>query len=146
MDTIDAILHGFAVAITVQNLLYVTIGAILGTIIGMLPGIGPAAGIGILLPLSFGFDPTSALIMLAGIYYGAQYGNTISAVLLNTPGGASAVMTAIDGYAMARAGRGGAALSIAAIASFVAGTAGVVLLSLLSLPLANLAIRFGPPE
>lgn len=146
METFDAIMHGFAVALTAQNLVFVFIGAVLGTIVGMLPGIGPAAGIALLLPMTFGLEPISALIMLAGIFYGAQYGNTISAILLNTPGTGSAVMTTVDGHPMALAGRGGAALAVAAIASFSAGTVGAVLLSLLSIPLANFAIEFGPPE
>lgn len=146
METLSAIASGFAVALTFQNIVFVFIGVILGTIVGMLPGIGPAAGIGLLLPLTFGLDPVGSLIMLAGIFYGSQYGNTISAVLLNTPGTGSSVMTAIDGHQMALAGRGGSALAIAAIASFTAGMVGAVMLSLLSVPFAGFALRFGPPE
>jgi putative tricarboxylic transport membrane protein len=146
METFELILQGFAVATQPKNLLFVFIGALMGTIIGMLPGIGPAAGIALLLPVTFGMEPISALIMLAGIYYGSMYGNTASAILINTPGTASAAMTTVDGYPMASAGRGGAALAIAAIASFTAGTFGIVLLSLLAIPFAAFALRFGPAE
>jgi putative tricarboxylic transport membrane protein len=146
MDVLSQILAGFAVALQPINLFYVFLGALMGTIIGLLPGIGPAAGIALLLPVTYGMNPISALIMLAGIYYGAMYGNTASAVLINTPGTASAAMTTVDGFPMARAGRGGAALAIAAIASFTAGTFGIVLLSALSIPFAAFALRFGPAE
>jgi putative tricarboxylic transport membrane protein len=102
MDTLNAILGGFAVAAQPMNLFFVFLGAIMGTVIGMLPGIGPAAGIALLLPVTFGMEPVSALIMLAGIYYGAMYGNTASAILINTPGTASAAMTTVDGYPLAK--------------------------------------------
>jgi putative tricarboxylic transport membrane protein len=146
METLNLILNGFAVAAQPQNLFFVFLGAVMGTVIGMLPGIGPAAGIALLLPVTFGMDPISALIMLAGIYYGAMYGNTASAILINTPGTASAAMTTVDGYPMAKNGRGGAALAVAAIASFVAGTLGIIALSLLAIPFAAFALRFGPAE
>jgi putative tricarboxylic transport membrane protein len=146
MDSFAQVLYGFAVAAQPMNLLFLFIGAVLGTVIGMMPGIHAAAGIGILLPLTFSLDPIPSLIMLAGIYYGAMYGNTASAVLINTPGTASAVMTTVDGYPMAKKGRGGAALAIAAIASFIAGTISVIFLTLLAMPLAKFALRFGPAE
>ena len=122
------------------------LGCLLGTVIGVLPGIGPAAAIALLLPITYGIEPTSSLIMLCGIYYGAMYGGSTTSILINTPGESSSVMTALDGYAMARSGRAGAALAISAIASFIAGTASVVLLSLLAVPLAGFALRFGPAE
>jgi putative tricarboxylic transport membrane protein len=146
MDVLSQVLHGFAVAIQPGNLLYAFIGVFLGTIIGVLPGIAPSATIALLLPISYGMDPTSALIMMAGIYYGAMYGGSATSILINTPGEASSVMTAIDGYQMARKGRAGAALAIAAIGSFIAGTGGVVLLSLFAVPLTRLALDFGPAE
>ncbi|MBM3344806.1 MAG: tripartite tricarboxylate transporter permease, partial [Betaproteobacteria bacterium] len=146
MEVLTQILAGFQVALQPHNLGFVFLGALMGTIIGMLPGIGPAAGIALLLPVTYGMDPISALIMLAGIYYGAMYGNTASAVLINTPGTASAAMTTVDGFPMAKAGRGGAALAVAAIASFAAGTIGIVLLSALSIPFSIFALRFGPAE
>jgi putative tricarboxylic transport membrane protein len=146
MDLLGQILSGFAVAAQPENLLFLLIGTLLGTIIGLLPGLGPVSGISLLIPLTFGLPPISALIMFAGIYYGAAYGNTIAAVLINTPGTASSVMTTLDGYPMAQKGRAGAALVIAAIASFVSGTISVVALTLLALPLTTFALRFGPPE
>src|SRR5512134_1740791 len=112
----------------------------------MLPGIGPLGGISILLPLTFGLDPTKALIMLAGIYYGSQYGGSTTSILLRIPGEAASVMTCIDGNAMAKKGRAGAALAIAAVGSFIAGTFGVIMLTLIAPPLAGFALRFGPPE
>lgn len=146
MESLEHILYGFTVALAPNNLLFLFLGALLGTVVGLLPGIGPAAGIGLLLPVTFGMDPIPSLIMLAGIYYGSMYGNTVAAVLINTPGTASAAMTTLDGYPMARQGRGGAALAIAAIASFVAGTLGVLALTFLALPLADFALQFGPAE
>jgi len=146
VESFSQVLEGFVVAAQPLNIMFLFIGAVLGTVIGMLPGIGAAAGIGLLLPVTFGLDPIPSLIMLAGIYYGAMYGNTASAVLINTPGTASAVMTTVDGYPMAKNGRGGAALAIAAIASFVAGTTSIIFLTLLAVPLAEFALRFGPAE
>jgi len=125
---------------------YAFIGCLVGTLVGMLPGIGPLAGISILLPLTFGLDATKAIVMLAGIYYGSQYGGSTTSILLRIPGEAASVMTCIDGNAMAKKGRAGAALCIAAVGSFVAGTFGVVLLTLVAPPLANFALGFGPPE
>lgn len=146
METFSHVVDGFAVATSPENLLFLLIGTILGTIFGILPGIGATAGIALLLPITFGLDPTGSLIMLAGIYYGAMYGNTASAVLINTPGSGTAVMTTLDGYPMARAGRAGAALAIAAIASFISGTIGIVFLTLFAIPLAYFALGFGPAE
>lgn len=146
MDAFDHLLNGFSVATQPVNLAYVFLGCLLGTVIGVLPGIGPAAAIALLLPITYGIEPTSSLIMLCGIYYGAMYGGSTTSILINTPGESSSVMTALDGYAMARSGRAGAALAISAIASFIAGTASVVLLSLLAVPLAGFALRFGPAE
>lgn len=142
----DSLLLGFSVALQPDVLLYALIGCIVGTLVGMLPGIGPLAGISILLPLTFGLDPTKAIIMLAGIYYGSQYGGSTTSILLRIPGEAASVMTCIDGNAMARKGRAGAALCIAAAGSFVAGTFGVIMLTLIAPPLATFALRFGPPE
>jgi putative tricarboxylic transport membrane protein len=125
---------------------YAFIGCLVGTLVGMLPGIGPLAGISILLPLTFGLDATKAIVMLAGIYYGSQYGGSTTSILLRIPGEAASVMTCIDGNAMAKKGRAGAALCIAAVGSFVAGSFGVVMLTLVAPPLAVFALRFGPPE
>jgi TctA family transporter len=119
---------GFGVALTPVNLLYALIGVLLGTLIGVLPGIGPIATIAMLLPLTFHLEPTSGLIMLAGIFYGAQYGGSTTAILVNLPGETAAVVTCIDGYQMARQGRAGPALAIAAIGSFIAGTFGTMLM------------------
>ena len=146
MEVISSLALGFSVALQPDVLLYAFIGCLVGTLVGMLPGIGPLAGISILLPLTFGLDPTKALIMLAGIYYGSQYGGSTTSILLRIPGEAASVMTCIDGNAMAKKGRGGAALCIAAIGSFVAGTFGVIMLTLIAPPLATFALRFGPPE
>ena len=137
---------GFSVALRPDVLWYAFIGCIVGTLVGMLPGIGPLAGISILLPLTFGLNATNAIVMLAGIYYGSQYGGSTTSILLRIPGEAASVMTCIDGNAMARKGRAGAALCIAAVGSFIAGTFGVIMLTLVAPPLAAFALRFGPPE
>nr|WP_210257875.1 tripartite tricarboxylate transporter permease [Xanthobacter sp. SG618] len=131
---------------SLQNIFYCFVGALLGTLIGVLPGLGPVATIAMLLPLTFGLPPVSALIMLAGIYYGAQYGGSTTAILINLPGESSSVVTAIDGHQMARKGRAGAALATAALGSFFAGSVATLLLALFAPPLANLALQFGPPE
>jgi putative tricarboxylic transport membrane protein len=146
METFNHILNGFAVCLQPMNLWYTFVGVLIGTIVGVLPGIGPAASIAILIPATFGMDPTSGLIMMAGIYYGTKYGGSTTAILIRTPGEAASVMTSIEGYEMARKGRGGAALAVAAIASFAAGTIGVVALTLFALPLASVALKFGPAE
>jgi putative tricarboxylic transport membrane protein len=138
---------GFGTAATVDNLMYCLIGVVLGTLIGVLPGIGPLATIAMLLPMTYKLtDPTSALIMLAGIYYGAQYGGSTTAILVNLPGESSSVVTTLDGYQMARRGRAGAALSISAIGSFFAGTVATFLLAAFAPPLAEVAFKFGPAE
>ena len=146
MDVLQHVLNGFAVAVQPINLLYVFIGCVLGTVIGVLPGIGPSAGIAMLLPIATGMEATSALIMIAGMYYGAMYGGSTTAILINTPGESGSVMTTIDGYQMAKNGRAGAALAISAIASFIAGTLGIVLLTFLAVPLSEVALYFGPAE
>lgn len=137
---------GFDAALTLTNLLYCLGGVFLGTMIGVLPGLGPVATIAMLLPATFGLPPLSALIMLSGIYYGAQYGGSTTAILVNLPGESSSVVTAIDGYQMARQGRAGTALATAAIGSFFAGTVATFLLALFAPPLADLALKFGPAE
>lgn len=146
MDFISNLSLGFAVAFTPINLMVVTLGVIVGTVIGALPGIGPVAGLSILIPLAFGMNPTSAMILMCGVYYGCMYGGTITSVLMNVPGESSSIMTCLDGYEMAQKGRAGPALTIAAIGSFVAGTFSVVMLTLLAPPIADAALRFGPPE
>ena len=137
---------GFQTVIQPTNLMFCFLGVVLGQIVGILPGLGPAAAIALLLPASFGLSPESAIILLAGIYYGAMYGGTITSVLLNVPGEAASVVTCLDGYQMARQGRAGAALGIAAFGSFIAGTIGNIVLSFLAPPLAEIALEFGPPE
>jgi len=146
VDLFDNLIFGLAVAISLQNLLYCFIGVLVGTLIGVLPGIGPLATIAMLLPLTYGVPPVAALIMLAGIYYGAQYGGSTTAILVNLPGETSSVVTCIDGYQMARQGRAGPALAIAAIGSFFAGTVGTLLIALFGPPLAEFALKFGSPE
>ncbi len=146
MDVLHNIALGFSIALTPINLLYCFLGVLAGTVIGVLPGIGPVSGIAILIPITFGSDPTCALIMMAGIYYGAMYGGSTTSILINLPGESASVMTCLDGYQMAKKGRGGAALGMAAFASFIAGTFSIVMLMLLSPPLARFALRFGPPE
>ncbi len=142
----DYLLAGFAASVTPENLLWALVGCLIGTLVGVLPGIGPSSGIAILLPLTTVLPPTPAIIMLAAIYYGAMYGGSTTAIVVNIPGEASSVPTAIDGYEMAKQGRAGAALAISAISSFVAGTLGLVGLTLFAPALANFALAFGPPE
>ena len=146
METLSHVLNGFAVCLQPINLWYTLVGCFLGTIVGVLPGIGPTAGIALLIPVTYGMNPTSALIMMAGIYYGAKYGGSTTSILIRTPGEAASVMTCIDGYAMALKGRAGAALAVSAIGSFIAGTIGVVALTLFALPLTAMALKFGPAE
>src|SRR2546423_5549889 len=146
MDLLSNLGTGFAVALTPANLGFAFIGAMVGTLIGVLPGIGPIATIAMLLPLTFHLEPVSGLIMLAGIFYGAQYGGSTTAILVNLPGETSSVVTCIDGYQMARQGRAGPALAIAAIGSFFAGTVGTLLIALFGPPLAEIALKFGSPE
>jgi putative tricarboxylic transport membrane protein len=142
----DYLLQGFSMALSLQNLFWALVGCLIGTLIGVLPGIGPSSGIAILLPLTTVLPPTSAIIMMAAIYYGAMYGGSTTAIVVNIPGEASSVPTALDGYEMAKQGRAGPALGIAAISSFVAGTLGIVGLTFFAPPLANFALAFGPAE
>src|SRR6478672_2081702 len=137
------IIDGFGIVLQPTNLLYCLVGVLIGMLIGVLPGLGPAATIAILLPITYGIEPVSAIIMLAGIFYGAQYGGTITSVLLRLPGEAS---TVFDGFAMAKQGRAGAALGIAAIGSFIGGTVSIIGLSVLAPVVAGYALDFGPPE
>src|SRR5438477_7092401 len=146
MDVLGGLLHGFAVALQPANVFWCFVGCLLGTIVGILPGLGPAATIALLLPLTFKMDPAGGIIMLAGIYYGAKYGGSTTSILLNVPGESASVVTCLDGYQMARKGRAGAALGIAAIASFIAGTVGVLGLMLVAPPLARFALAFSSPE
>ena len=146
MDVLNAIALGFATALTWQNLAYCFVGVFVGTVIGVLPGLGPVPTISLLLPFSFTMNVASAVIMMAGIYYGAQYGGSITAILVRIPGEASAVVTCLDGYAMARQGRAGAALGIAAFGSFIAGVLATTALFLVGPALADLALAFGPAE
>ncbi|MHB1131427.1 MAG: tripartite tricarboxylate transporter permease [Chloroflexota bacterium] len=146
MDVLGSLLGGFAIALTPENLLYCAMGVVLGTLIGVLPGIGPVAGIGVLIPLTFGMDAVGALIMLAGIFYGSMYGGSTTSILINVPGEAASVVTSLEGYQMAKKGRAGAALGIAAIGSFVAGTVSIVGLMLAAPMLVTVALSFGPHE
>lgn len=146
MDAIQNLLMGFSVAATPMNLLMAFIGSMLGTLIGVLPGIGPAAGAAMLIPLTFHMNPTGAIIMLTSLFYGTQYGGTITSVLLNVPGEASSVVTCLDGYQMAKQGRAGVALSIAAIGSFIGGTFATICLVFAAGPLSRWALEFGPVE
>jgi len=146
MDTFSSLMMGFSVALTPTNLLFAFAGSLFGTIVGILPGLGPAAGTALLIPLTFHLDPTGAIIMLAAIYYGSQYGGTITSVLMNVPGEAASAITCLDGYQMAKQGRAGAALSIAAIGSFIGGTFATLGLVVAAQPLTRVALRFGPVE
>jgi putative tricarboxylic transport membrane protein len=146
MEILANLGHGFAVALEPMNLFWCFVGVFFGTIVGILPGLGPSATVALLLPLTTQMNPTGGVIMMAGIYYGAKYGGSTTAILLNVPGESASVVTCIDGFEMARKGRAGPALGIAAISSFVAGTVGVILLMLVAPPIAEFALRFGPPE
>lgn len=146
MEFLNPVLDGFGVVLVPQNLLYCLMGVVIGMLIGVLPGLGPAATIAILLPLTYGIEPVTAIIMLAGIFYGAQYGGTITSVLLRLPGEASSVVTVFDGYVLAKQGRAGTALGIAAIGSFIGGTVAIIGLTFLAPLVASFALDFGPPE
>jgi putative tricarboxylic transport membrane protein len=146
MELIDNLTLGFGVAFTLQNLMYAFVGCLLGTLIGVLPGIGPVATIAMLLPATYGLPPVAALIMLAGIYYGAQYGGSTTAILVNLPGESSSVVTVIDGYQMARKGRAGPALAAAGLGSFFAGCVGTLIVAAFAPPLTEMALKFGPAE
>ncbi|WP_436326947.1 tripartite tricarboxylate transporter permease [Brevibacterium sp. FAM 27836] len=146
MDIFTPVLEGFGTVLEPGNLLYCFIGVLVGMLIGVLPGLGPAATMAILLPMTFGIEPVTAIIMLAGIFYGAQYGGTITSVLLRLPGEASSVVTVFDGFQMAKQGRAGAALGVAAVGSFIGGTASILGLTFLAPLIAGFALDFGPPE
>ncbi|MFN9195254.1 MAG: tripartite tricarboxylate transporter permease, partial [Pseudomonadota bacterium] len=146
MELLNNLALGFGVALSLQNLLYALLGALLGTLIGVLPGLGPVATIAMLLPSIYALDATPALIMLAGIYYGAQYGGSTTAILINVPGESASVVTAIDGYQMARRGRAGAALAAAGLGSFFAGSVATLIVAAFAPPLTELAFKFGPAE
>ena len=146
MEIFDNLLLGLSVAVSPINLWWCLVGCFLGTAIGVLPGLGPAATIAMLLPATFGLPPVSSLIMLAGIFYGAQYGGSTTSILVNLPGETSSVVTAIDGYQMARQGKAGRALAAAGIASFFAGTVCTFLIAMFAPPLAAIALKFGPAE
>jgi putative tricarboxylic transport membrane protein len=146
MENFAAMAHGFTTALTPVNVFYLFIGVVFGNIVGVLPGIGPISATVLLIPITFTLEPETAIIMLAGVYYGSMYGGSTTSILLNIPGEAASVMTAVEGYPLAKQGRAGAALGMSAISSFVAGTFAVVGLNLLAVPMANLALSFGPPE
>src|SRR5687767_496649 len=146
MEILNNLILGFGVAITPINLLYALIGVMLGTLIGVLPGVGPVATIAMLLPITFNLNPIAALIMLAGIYYGAQYGGSTTAILVNLPGESASVVTCLDGYQMARQGRAGPALATAAVGSFFAGCVATLIIAVAAPPLAEVALKFGPAE
>jgi putative tricarboxylic transport membrane protein len=146
MDILSHLFLGFSVALQPTNLMYCFFGVLIGTLVGVLPGLGPVAAMSLLLPATFHTTPVASIIMLAGIYYGSQYGGSTTSILVNIPGEASSVMTCLDGYQMARKGRAGAALGVAAFGSFIAGTVGIIGMVLISPPLVDLALKFGPPE
>lgn len=146
MDTLSHLLLGFSVALQPMNLFYCFMGCLIGTLVGVLPGLGPTAAMSLLLPATLHITPVAAIIMLAGIYYGAMYGGSTTSILVNIPGEAASAVTCLDGYQMARQGKAGRALGISAFGSFIAGTIGIAGLTLVAVPLADLALRFGPPE
>ncbi|MBI5441594.1 MAG: tripartite tricarboxylate transporter permease [Deltaproteobacteria bacterium] len=146
MDVLHSLLLGFQVALTPMNLLFCLVGVVIGTLVGVLPGIGPVGAMSLLLPATYGTSLESSMILLAGIYYGAMYGGSTTSILVNIPGEAASVVTCLDGYQMARRGRAGPALGISAMGSFVGGTLAIVGLMLVAHPLANVALKFGPPE
>lgn len=145
MGSIEGILAGFQVALSLEGIMFVLIGVLVGTFIGMLPGLGPISAIAVMIPITFGMDPAPALVMMAGVYYGAVFGGSTSSILLNAPGVSGAVATSFDGYPMAQQGKAGKALAIAAISSFVSGTISVVLLMIFAPVLSSVAISFDPP-
>jgi putative tricarboxylic transport membrane protein len=143
MGGLEGLAHGFAIALTATNILWAFVGCLLGTAVGVLPGVGPAVTIALLLPLTTQLEPTSALIMFCGVYYGAMYGGSTSSILLNTPGESASIATSLEGNAMAKRGRAGAALATAAIGSFVAGTIATILVTLVAPPVAEWGLSFG---
>ncbi|MEH7747780.1 tripartite tricarboxylate transporter permease, partial [Neobacillus drentensis] len=146
MDSLVLLLHGFETAMSWSNLLYCLIGVMLGMVIGVLPGLGPVSGTTLLIPITFGMEPVSAIIMLSGIFYGSMYGGTITSVLVNVPGEAASVITCIDGYEMTKKGRAGVALGVSAIGSFIGGIVAVTALTFVGPALSKFALKFGPPE
>jgi putative tricarboxylic transport membrane protein len=146
MDMLNSLLYGFSIVCQPNNLLFIFLGCLTGTFIGVLPGIGPVGSMAMLLPITYHMTPVSAIITMAGIYYGAMYGGSTTSILMNIPGEASSIVTCFDGYQMAKQGRAGAALGMAAFASFIAGTVGLIGLMVFAVPLASFALRFGPPE
>ena len=146
MEFLNSALLGFQVALTPTNLFFCFMGVLTGTLVGVLPGLGPVAAMSLLLPTTFHLTPVSAIIMLAGIYYGAMYGGSTTSILVNIPGEAASVVTCLDGYQMARQGKAGPALGISAFGSFIAGTLSIVGLMFIAPPLAAMALKFGPPE
>jgi putative tricarboxylic transport membrane protein len=146
LTDVGNIMEGIATAFTLTNLLICLLGVALGTLVGVLPGLGPVGAISMLLPITFSMEPTAALILIAGIYFGGMYGGSTTSILVNVPGEAASVVTTLDGYKMTQKGRAGAALAIAAIGSFIAGTIGMILLTFLAPPIAQMALKFGPPE
>ena len=146
MESLTDLLYGFSIAIRPENLFFCFLGCLVGTLIGVLPGIGATAGLALLLPLTFHLSSSTGIIMLAGIYYGAMYGGSTTSILVNIPGEGASLVTCFDGYQMARMGRAGPALGIAAIGSFIAGTAGVIVLMFVAPPLASFALKFSSPE
>jgi len=146
LDIFHNIILGFQVASSWENLLFCFIGTLIGTLIGVLPGIGPTTGVAILIPITFGMNATTAIITMCGVYYGAMYGGSTTSILLNVPGESASVMTTLDGYQMAKNGRPGPALGMAALSSFIAGTFAVLMLTFIAPVLANYAVSFGPPE
>lgn len=146
MELLDNLMLGFSVAVTAENLMYALIGCVLGTLVGVLPGLGPIPTIAMLLPITYVLPPVAGLIMLSGIYYGTQYGGSTTAILVNIPGETSAVVTVLDGHQMARNGRAGAALSLAAVGSLFAGSVATMLIAAFAPPLTEIAFAFGPAE
>src|SRR5208283_1691031 len=146
MELLSHIALGTQIIFTPTNLLFCFVGVLMGTLVGVLPGLGPTAAVALLLPNTFHFPPVSAVIVLAGIYYGAMYGGSTTSILVNIPGEVTSVITCLDGYQMARQGRAGPALGIAAFGSFIAGTLGTIIVMFVAVPLSTVALRFGPPE
>ena len=146
MNNVHGLLYGFSLALQPGNLFLVSVGCLLGTLVGVLPGIGPVGAISILLPMTFQLPHAGAIIMLAGIYYGVMYGGSTTSILVNVPGETASIVTCLDGYQMARQGRAGPALGIAAFGSFIAGTIGIIVLQLSAKFLSDIALKFGPPE
>lgn len=142
----EGFLEGFLTAIQPINILWIVLGGFLGTVVGMLPGLGPATAVAVLIPVTFGMDPTSAIILMAAIYYGAMYGGSRSSILLNTPGDGSAIAATFDGYPMAKKGQAGQAMAISAVASFIGGVLATIGFVFLAKPLASFALKFGPAE